>query len=104
MSTKAMLAVIAGLIVILAMFIYWTDRAGVPTPPEGRMGQGPVSYDGVVYFFDSRIDFGVDLSRFAKAHPELRIVSVAPLDNVGHGATRGYWVVVEPRKRAANDD
>jgi len=91
-------AIVTAFIGLLAALLCWDYEVGRPEPPTGTSEKIPVSYGGIVYYFESPTAFGVELSSFIKSHPDLRVVSVAPLDSLGHGSTRGYWVVVEKRE------
>lgn len=89
------------LVVIAAVsigLIFFLNQCGRPTPPEVGSVSAAVSYDGTVYYFEAVSDFGSKLASFVKEHPELRVVSMAPLDNGIYGSTRGYWVLVEKRE------
>lgn len=91
------LGTLAAVIVIAILLLFSMNQCGRPVATEA-VGMAPVSYDGAVYYFESVQSFGSDLAAFIKSHPDLRVVSVAPLDNNPYGSTRGYWVVVEKRQ------
>lgn len=91
--------VIGGIILLLVVGIIALNDCGRPTAPDVRSDGAAIGYDGTVYYFENVQSFGSALAAFIKAHPELRVVSVAPLDNGGYGSTRGYWVVVEKRTK-----
>lgn len=90
---KAVL-VLAVILLLLIALLFGCHQCGEPNVLEGTHGD-PISYNGTVYYFKATQEFGSQLSIWIQKHPELRVVSVAPLDTTAYGRTRGYWVVVE---------
>jgi len=86
---------VAGVLAVLVGLLALIDRGGGPPPPMESSSSTVTAYGDRVYYFDSARQFGPALATFFKDHPDLRVVSIAPLDNCGYGSTRGYWVVVE---------
>ncbi len=56
------------------------------------------NYGNGVYYFPYIRDFGNELSLFVENNPNLRLVSIAPLDTKGYGNTTGYYVYFEPKE------
>lgn len=79
------------------------DRCGEPAPPSTEGDSIIQRHGDWVYYFSHKTDFGDALATFIEEHPELRIVSVAPLDTSTYGSTRGYWVVVEKKEAAPHE-
>jgi hypothetical protein len=93
------LGVLALIVLGCMVLVLIINQTGAPsTDNVGPTGNAVPIGNGPVYYFDSAQDFGTRLATFINAHPELRVVSIAPLDNAFQGSTRGYWVVVEKRR------
>ena len=89
MKTSIMAIVVISILIGLIVLL---NGLGAPETKYVTPGS-----NSTVLYFDSIQDFGGRLELFIKEHPELKVVSVAPLDNAAYGSTRGYWVVVEKR-------
>lgn len=83
------------MVVGLILLLYAVAQVGEPDSKEIEAASS-----GTVFYLPYTSDFGKHLSEFITAHPELRVVSIAPLDNVGNGATRGYWVLTEKKEES----
>jgi len=91
-------ALVLVFLLVLGLFgiVHWLETPeGGTEAPSG----GPTSYNDTVYYFEGNKDFGPRLAAWIKEHPEFRVVSVASLDTEAYGSTRGYWVVVEEKKK-----
>ena len=53
------------------------------------------NFNGVLHF--SAAYFGKDISEYLSAHPDRRIISIAPITRAP-GYTEGYWVITEAKK------
>jgi len=104
MDTFKAFAILASALVAIAFLLIGAlALSDWLSSPEGGVeapGGGPTSYNDTVYYFEGNKDFGPRLAAWIKEHPELRVVSVASLNTRGvYGSTRGYWVVVEEKKK-----
>lgn len=86
-----------GLLIVvgLVLLLYAVAQVGEPDQKEIEL---LISSNGPVFYLPYAGDFGKHLNEFIAEHPDLRVVSIAPLDTLGNGATRGYWVVTEKKQ------
>ena len=82
-------------------FVACSDANDPNDPNDPDMGASKntelKNYGNGVYYFPYTRDFGNELSLFVENNPNLRLVSIAPLDIKGYGNTTGYYVYFEPK-------
>lgn len=86
--------VVIGAVILAGVGI---QQCGQPSPAD----TGAVNiqeYGNNVYYFESKKGFGAALSNFLKTRPYHRLVSISSLNTGAYGATRGYWVIMEPKE------